>query len=341
MRATIAGLFWAVILMLQAAPAQAQTPIVEERIGNWTLQAFFDGAFGAGGCQVYTHTGKATALGLTLLANGAGHVQFRDPSWRLPENQVSLAYGIEKHRGLRTQAKVLEGDTAVVALRHDFLWFDQIAGGEVLYLVIQDDVYSFPLAGLAPLVPKLFECVQRYRDEKIAPAPAATTTPPQVDLQAAKAQAALWVERLSAEGAMPRVGSLTSADSADPRARHLVKNGVAAWQNGEAGVSGQLEILPPRPEDVDLMARGLTAFLVRSCEGDYRMTRGGRDDSVIGVYVQCRVNGRPERRDLVLFKNSDGYLYRAAFIGEKADRADDTDLVAEDFRRAALKLLGR
>jgi len=336
-RSIIIALCWALAAGF-AAPAGASTVLYERRVGNWILSAMASETFDA--CGLSTFNGEGASLGLALGAEGQSEMSFRDSSWDFPDGPISLTYGIDKKPGLQTQGYVAGGEMAVIALRRDLLWFDQIAAGKSVYVRIQGEVQSFELAGLAPLVPVLFDCVKRYRGTRIAPAPLPAGQPA-LEMPVAKAQAVRWVERLAAEGAMPRATLLTAEDRADPRLRSFLGAAPAGWQNREIGMVGRFEIFMPHPDALSDMAWELIERTTADCDGDYAVTRGGRDDGVIGIYIDCNVEGKRLRRDFVLFKDRNDYLYWASFVGSRPDRAGDVDLVAEDFRRAVVALLAQ
>ncbi len=336
-RPVIVALCW-VVLAAFAAPSGAQTVLYERRVGKWTLSAMAEERFSACGLAVFNDRG--TSLGLALHGDGTGEISFRNSSWDLPEEGISLTYGIDRKPGLQTRAAVRAGEMAEVALRRDVLWFDQIAAGRSLYVRILDEVHAFDLAGLAPLVPILFDCVKHYRNERVAPA-LVPAVRPALGIEAARAQAMRWVERLAAEGAMPRGTLLTSEEKADPEMRAFLEDAAIGWQNRAIEMVGRLAVLMPHPDPLSTMAWDLIERSTANCDGDYTVIRGGRDDGIIGIYTDCNIKGKRLRLDYVLFKDRNGYLYWASFVGTRPDRAGDIDPVAEDFRRAAVALLAR
>lgn len=337
MRHAIIVALCCVVLATLAAPAEALTVLHQRRTGGWTFTAMAKETFSACGLSIFNDEGASLAL--ALLADGAGEISFRDPSWDLPESEVALTYWIDRKPGLQAQASVADGMAIVVLRRHD-LWFDQIAAAKSLFVRVRGQVQSFDLAGLAPLVPALFDCVALYRDLRIAPAPIAAAHP-ELEMPAAKAQAVRWVERLAAEGAMPRATLLTSAEKADPGIQSFLGAAAIGWRNQAMDMLGRLEVFMPHPQPLSVIAWDVIEGTTADCDGDYTAKRGGRDDGVIGIYIDCAVEGRRLRRDFVLFKDRNDYLYWASFVGTRPDGVGDIDPVAEDFRRAAVTLLAQ
>lgn len=321
-----------------AASAVADTMLSERRAGKWRLSAIATDVFSA--CGLTTPNDEGASLALVLLADGTGEFSVRHPSWELAGNLVSLTYGVDNKPGLQEQANVMASDMAGGALKRDILWFDQIAAARSLYVKMRGRTHRFDLAGLPTLVPALFDCVERHRDVRILPAPMpAASRPPEIG--AVKARTVRWVERLAADGAMPRATLLTGEVRADPALQPFIRDAVAGWQNPGIGMIGRLEIFMPNPASLADLAWEVAERATDACDGDYTATRGGRSDGFIGVYVDCSVDGKRLRRDFVLFKDGNGYLHWATFVGSRPDRAGEVDLVAEDFRRAAVALLAR
>ncbi|MGQ3075398.1 MAG: hypothetical protein ACT7A5_30325 [Ferrovibrionaceae bacterium] len=336
-RAIILALF-GLLLGAEAASAGGQTVLSERRAGKWLLSAMATDVFSA--CGLTTPNEEGASLALVLLADGSGEFSVRHPGWELAGSLVALTYGIDDRPGLQEQVAVMASDMAGGALKRDIFWFDQIAAARSLYVKMRGRTHRFDLAGLATFVPALFDCVERHRDVRIlpAPVPAASRAP---DIGAAQARALRWVERLAADGAMPRAALLTAEGRADPGLQPFVQDAIAGWQNRAIGMVGRLEVFAPNPASVPDLAWEVVERATDACDGDYTATRGGRSDGFIGIYIDCTVDGRRLRRDFVLFKDGNGYLYLATFVGSRPDRAGEVDLVAEDFRRAAAASLAR
>lgn len=329
---------------LMPGMAHAFLPLFEQRIADWVLIAHTASDVGSfTHCSLLKKTPDGTAVIFVVGPNGAWRLGLGGSSWTLPAGKTApVVYRVDANAAQNGEAFSAGSKTIAVPLPGDGALFDQVAAGKVLHLEFKGESRRIDLDGAATTFPALLECVRQYRPEVVEAV--VTKAPPAVaDLRAATrqalAEAAGWARQISAEGGLSRVEPLTSEQMAEARWGGFFGKASAGWYNQDT--VGKLDVYQPAPITLSNTAEKLIETSTRKCDGDYTYRRGGRDDQVIGIHLDCRVGGNFMRRGIVLFKDKNGFLYQAAFVSLPGQSGEDAERAAEDLRRAALALLAR
>lgn len=341
----LAGLCGLVLsIMAGTANAAAFLPLFEQRAGAWVLTAYTRSDVGPfTHCTLRTRTTENVLLVFSIDRNQAAGVFVARSSWTLPAGRREpVAYQVDENDVLTGLAAALGGGI-VIPLPGDTPLFDQLSAGEVLRLELGDEIREFGLAGISSLLPSLAECVQRFRDdviEALAPPPQPTDAAETPTAMRNTAEAAArWARQITADGAMPRVRLLTSEEMAHSRWYGFFGNAAAGWHNDK--VIGALEVHHPRALGLSDAADAWSEALLKTCDNDYIVRRKGRDDLVIGVHIDCMIKAQRVYRAAVVFRDKKGFFYLGSFHSIAGTPRDDTELAAEDLRRAALSLLAQ
>jgi hypothetical protein len=330
------------VLGATASTAHAELPLAQERIGRWQLTVF---ARPGGHCTLAVREADGAHLTLGIMNDQSWRLGIGASSWTVPVGAwAPITYRIDRNDRRTGNVASVSPASLVMPLPRDGALIDELGTGAVLHVDFNGETRPFSLAGLSAALPKLSDCARRYGNEaRETPTPAVPAVKPLANIDAAhretKTEAARWAERIVDDGTMPRVSPMTSDGMKLPDWGNFFRNAVAGWNNDE--VLGRLEIYEPRRDALISTAVALYKSSLEKCSGDYTFRRLGRDDRVIGLYIDCVVASVRMPRAYVLFKDKNGFLYYASFASVNGDGGDDTGLVAEDFLRAGIGLLAQ
>jgi hypothetical protein len=326
-----------------AGPTQAADafPLFERRVGAWVVAAFTGPDTGPfTHCILSTRTRENTDLYFSLNRNRAASV--RVAPWSLPDGtQEPVTYQVDDNEALSGPARGI-GNGIGVPLPRSTPLFDQLSAGKILRMQFAGEVRQFDLAGLPGILPALADCVQRFRDDGVealaSPPPAAMTDEPAA-LRRTAAEAADWARQITADGAMPRVKLLSAEQMARGQWDDFFKKSVAGWYSSK--IIGALAVHRLRHRSLEAAAYAWSGALRTQCDNDYTLDRHGRDDLVVGFHIDCHVESRRERYAAAMFVDRNAFLWLSTFKSAAVGPENDVEIVAENFRRAALARLAR
>lgn len=322
--------------------------------GNWNGSAYEEaGIFSH--CAMSVSYGSGIRLHFAIDNEYLWRMGFSHETWKYEVGEtVAVEYKIDRRQYVYVEGKAALDNFVLAELDAKDELFAQFRRGNMLYVLIDGEEYTFSLKGTSNALSRVLACVNDYQDWYDPAATADAATPPEPAPQPAEPSppsppgvesgsdvfaqspqdvldATRFVIRLFAASEFASYRVLDEVAD-EPDTSVFLKDAAVAWQSDSG--NGALHVMKSETISRDKVVAELIAADSRHCKGYFASGKGPSEHNpdLLTAFTACKSGDTYDfHADYLVFTNAGGKTYRMTNL----------QTATKDVRREAAEALSR